>query len=176
MKRSDVERYRRGTAEYVVMHARWAASRGRRPSLSFFLQANPQKALAWAESMAYFPPSGSYLGGGTPEHYVCAECGASGCKLWRPYNSFDIHLLCAVCAGKDQKKGTSTIDERGTILSELGHNQRSDQIGWYIPAVPTEDEGMEAYWGYTSVPNAGCDWWAALPSLPPTPEKEAVAA
>lgn len=174
MNRSAVERHKLGTAEYVVMHARWAATRGRRPSLRFFGQANPRKALAWAETMAYFPPSGIYLDGKIPAHYVCAECGASSCKLWRPYQSFDVNLLCAVCAGKSQNKDTSGIDERGMIPCEL--LGRIDQIGWYIPAVPTEDKGMEAYWGYTSVPDPGCTWWTTLPSLPPTPKEEAVAA
>lgn len=40
--------------------------------------------------------------------------------------------------------------------------ERSDQIGWRVPAVPTESEVMN-FWGYTSVPSAGVDWWRNLP-------------
>ena len=41
---------------------------------------------------------------------------------------------------------------------------RTDQIGWYVPAVPDE-QGMGYYW-YTTVPPEGCEWWDRLPSLP----------
>ena len=43
--------------------------------------------------------------------------------------------------------------------SEYG---RTCQIGWYVPAIPDE-EGL-GYWGYTSVPQEGIDWWQALPT------------
>lgn len=36
-----------------------------------------------------------------------------------------------------------------------------DQIGWRIPAVPTADG--QTFWGYSSVPEAGCRWWYGLP-------------
>ena len=39
--------------------------------------------------------------------------------------------------------------------------RQTDQIGWRVPAVPTEEN--DTYWGYTSVPQPGCDWWANLP-------------
>jgi hypothetical protein len=35
--------------------------------------------------------------------------------------------------------------------------------GWMVPAVPTEEN--DAYWGYSSIPQAGCEWWYHLPSL-----------
>jgi hypothetical protein len=41
--------------------------------------------------------------------------------------------------------------------------EKTDQIGWRVPAVPTEDG--DTFWGYTSVPQTGCDWWASLPFL-----------
>ena len=41
--------------------------------------------------------------------------------------------------------------------------ERSDQIGWRIPAIPTKEN--DTYWGYTSVPQEGCDWWYRLPTL-----------
>jgi hypothetical protein len=54
------------------------------------------------------------------------------------------------------------------IIGEDGRHEDefngSDQIGWLVPAVPTE-EG-DTYWGYTSVPSAGCVWWFLLPLKP----------
>jgi hypothetical protein len=47
---------------------------------------------------------------------------------------------------------------------EWKSQERSDQIGWYVPAIP-DMEGV-GYWGYTSVPQAGIDWWRKLPTLP----------
>lgn len=43
------------------------------------------------------------------------------------------------------------------------HRERTDQIGWRVPAVPTEDG---TYWGYSSVPTPGVNWWKKLPSFP----------
>lgn len=92
-----------------------------------------------------------YTEGKCPERYVCTKCGASECKLWRQYQTLREHieLLCISCAEKDQKKKCE-LEEGG-----------SDAIGWLVPAVPTEDG--ETYWGYTSVPISGCDWWDSLP-------------
>jgi len=50
------------------------------------------------------------------------------------------------------------------VIETRTERERTDQIGWRVPAVPTEDGGT--FWGYTSVPQAGCDWWASLPTLP----------
>jgi hypothetical protein len=104
-----------------------------------------------------------YVDGVVPEGYRCTACGASGSKLWRDYNTCaDVtDLLCAVCAGKRYDVDVSKIDHRGTIRGRRG---RTDQIGRLVPAVPTEDG--ETFWGYTSVPEEGCRWWADLPSHP----------
>lgn len=97
----------------------------------------------------------------TPRRYRCGTCGAKGCKLWREYNTMACYteLVCCDCAGKSQKKDVSTIDAGGYRETEYG---RTDQIGMRIPAVPTE-EG-DTFWGYTSVPDAGCTWWRSLPT------------
>lgn len=78
--------------------------------------------------------------------YVCQACGASGVKLWRYYQTFleNQRLLCRRCAEADQ-------------ANEL----EGDQIGWMVPAVPTEDG--TTFWGYTSVPKDRVEWWKALP-------------
>lgn len=98
-----------------------------------------------------------------PQSYKCGKCGATGCKLWREYQTFLSHqnLLCARCAAKSQKKDISGIDAQGKRTTEWGE---TDQIGWYVPAIPTEEN--DTFWGYTSVPKAGCDWWDNLPTLP----------
>ncbi len=98
-----------------------------------------------------------------PSNYCCHKCYAQGVKLWREYQTFlnNQTLLCAKCAGKEQKKDTSTIDEEGLYQSEFG---RTDQIGWRIPAVPTKEN--DTYWGYTSVPEEGVQWWKRLKTLP----------
>lgn len=95
----------------------------------------------------------------TPPDYKCGNCDATGIKLWREYQTFQPELRCAVCAAQDQHKDISDIDSEGMHSSDLG---RTDQIGWYVPAVP--DEEGAGYWGYTSVPEAGVDWWKRLPT------------
>jgi hypothetical protein len=163
MKKADLGKYPLGTFEYVVMHARWRSSRGKRPSATLPWKRDPRKALAWSKRFAYFPLEGGlYLGGEIPEWYRCERCGATNCKLWREYQTCSPTLLCATCAAKDQGKDISDIDAKGKYSSDPG--DRTDQIGWYVPAIPVED--AKAYWGYTSVPFFGCKWWEKLATLP----------
>lgn len=83
----------------------------------------------------------------TPDSYKCSTCGKSGVKLWREYMTFGpILLWCLDCVEKDQKR-------------KLDHSHPHD-IGWRVAAVPDE-EGV-GYWGYTSVPQAGVEWWDSL--------------
>lgn len=89
--------------------------------------------------------------------YRCANCGTSGVKLWREYQTFTPQLLCAKCASQDQDKDISTLALDGMRLSEMG--TWTDTIGWYVPAVPSPN----GYWGYTSVPDEGVEWWKRLP-------------
>lgn len=96
-----------------------------------------------------------------PRGYRCTVCDVHGCKLWRQYQTMAcyIELVCCDCAAADQDKDIADIDESGKYSSDYG---RGDQIGSMIPAVPTQDG--ETYWGYTSVPPDGCDWWNKLPT------------
>jgi hypothetical protein len=105
-----------------------------------------------------------YSLGIVPGGYQCGTCKKRGCKLWREYNTFLNHqaLYCCDYAGKNQKKDISQIDERGKIPDPDLGGYGSDQIGWLVPAVPTQDG--TTYWGYTSVPQDGCDWWYGLPT------------
>jgi len=86
----------------------------------------------------------------TPTNYICKECGKTGVRLYREYQTFLEHitLRCFACALKNQNaKGSET---------ESKHS-----IGWLVAAVPTEDN--LTYWGYTSVPQSGIEWWERLP-------------
>jgi hypothetical protein len=98
-----------------------------------------------------------------PTSYRCGECGASGCKLWREYQTFLVHLslYCARCAAKAQKKDISDMDQEGSYTDPDGF--RCDQIGWLVPAVPTQEN--DTFWGYTSVPQPGVMWWRGLPTF-----------
>lgn len=100
----------------------------------------------------------------TPPGYKCSKCGATGCKLWREYQTLIFYqsLVCARCAAKEQDKDISTIDSDG--LREESDGGRTDQIGSRFPAVPTI-EGYN-FWGYFEVPVEGCKWWAKLPTFP----------
>lgn len=102
-----------------------------------------------------------YLSDAVPSDYKCGNCGITGIKLWREYQTSHPELRCAKCAGEVGKKSIEGIDADGTLPSEFG--VRTDSIGWYVPAVPTED-GI-GWWGYTSVPDAGVNWWRRLPTL-----------
>lgn len=101
-----------------------------------------------------------YTNGQTPQGYSCSECGAVGCKLWRQYQTLadHINLLCVDCAMEDQGVDYE-VDEEGYHHEDIC--RRCLPIEWLVPAVPTEDN--ETFWGYTSVPSDGVDWWKRLP-------------
>ncbi len=94
--------------------------------------------------------------------YVCHGCGASKCKLWREYLTFADRtaLLCCDCAAKRGGLDMSGIDDSGYWNGEFGE---TDQIGRFVPAVPTDDD---TFWGYTSVPVDAAAWWRRLPTRP----------
>lgn len=95
-----------------------------------------------------------------PDDYKCSNCDATGIKLWRMYQSFPRRLLCASCTAEGQNENIDDIDAEGYRSSKFGG--RTDQIGCFVPAIP--DEEGSGWWGYTSVPPAGVDWWRNLPT------------
>lgn len=97
---------------------------------------------------------------GVPDNYKCSECGKKGCKLWRQYNTFldCINLLCANCAMVNQDRNCK-IDDDGYFIDSFG--MYSCVINSLVPAIPTEDNST--FWGYTSVPEDGVNWWKNLP-------------
>lgn len=93
----------------------------------------------------------------------CDDCGATGCKLWRESHCYSgkIPVLCASCVMRKDGK-TRTLDADGKWYDE--ECGKCDQIGWFVPAVP-DVEGV-GFWGYTSVPADGVEWWRTLPTYP----------
>lgn len=49
MKKRQLDEYTQGTAAYVVAHAKWQKSRGRRPSMCYRGVRNPEVALLVAQ-------------------------------------------------------------------------------------------------------------------------------
>ena len=99
-----------------------------------------------------------------PNRYECKTCGSRGVKLWREYQTFQNHqtLLCRSCSEIEQAPkngGRPSWEEYG-----------GDQIGWRVPAVPDKlPTGIHwklprgyTFWGYTSVPADGVEWWKRL--------------
>jgi hypothetical protein len=86
----------------------------------------------------------------TQDWYKCSDCGAAGVKLWRQTCVMlsEIEIKCKECTEADQNKNLEPP---------------SDQIGWCVPAVPDSFEVGATYWGYTSVPQDGVNWWKSLP-------------
>ena len=101
-----------------------------------------------------------YASGRGPAAYRCGKCGRDQVKLWRDYQTFlnSQFLTCGECT-KRQAGKSGVIDAKG-MLDDRGYGP-SDSIGGKVPAVPTEDGST--YWGYTSVPHDGVEWWRALP-------------
>ena len=163
VKTSDVHNHKYGTPEYVVLHGKWRQSRGKEPSATLCFEKNPRRALEIAMKYVYFPigKGGQYLGGIAPLNYVCCRCNVHGVKLWRRYQTCKSELLCAQCAATDQCEDISGLRSDGKRPSEL--SGFTDQIGWFVPAVPCED--IDGWWGYTSVPGPGVDWWRNLPNF-----------
>ena len=91
-----------------------------------------------------------YESGLCPDGYTC-QCGKSGVRLYREYQTFLNHitLLCRSCSLIEQNK-------------EQPDQQLESSIGWRVAAVPTEDG--ETFWGYSSIPDNGCRWWYRLPA------------
>ena len=110
----------------------------------------------------------TYASGETPETYKCQVCGATHVKLWRRYQTFvaDNTLVCASCLSRMQKKDGFVPIFRDTKYggrwTKPAGLQESDSIDNFVPAVPTEEN--DTFWGYTSVPQAGCQWWNKLPN------------
>lgn len=91
-----------------------------------------------------------------PENYACGICKKTGVKLWRKYASSDDSLICLSCI---EKKLNLSLNAGADGMFETKYG-RTDQVDMHIPAVPTPDN--RSYWGYTSVPDEGVNWWKLL--------------
>ncbi len=97
----------------------------------------------------------------TPSSYVCGNCERSGVKLWRntyAMSTEDVTLSCAECAGAEYDVDVSKMTNSGLLESEYG---LTTNIGWRVAAVPTPEN--HGFWGATSTPVAGKNWWYFLP-------------
>lgn len=108
-----------------------------------------------------------YKNGVVPSSYRCGVCGATGRKLWRDYNTMLTQqtLRCGRCACKEEEKDFKQLTSEGKIPWTNRHGEflaMTDQIGSLCPAVPREEN--DNYWGYTSVPEPGVQWWIKLPA------------
>ena len=109
-----------------------------------------------------------YAAGEVPETYKCQLCGATHVKLWRKYQMFveDNTLVCAPCLSRLKTTVGFVPKFRdtkyGSRWTKPAGGQESDSIGEFVPAVPTEEN--DTFWGYSSVPKGGCDWWNKLPN------------
>lgn len=124
--------------------------------------------------------------------YDCEARGVKLWRQYQTFADH-VQLLCMDCACKAQKLTRyPTEDGKSLYTGELHHwyrtpdmppdhwwgydpekpptepsmefrteRKRHDSIGWLVPAIPTEDG--DTFWGYTSVPQAGCAWWHRLP-------------
>lgn len=102
----------------------------------------------------------NYRQSGVPKEYRCAECGKTGLKLWREYQTSHPQLLCAECAATIEGKDISSLGDDGKISGQYGI--RTYSIGWFVPAIPDE-EGV-GYWGSGAIPPDGLAWWLRLPN------------
>ena len=103
----------------------------------------------------------SYVKNEIPQDYSCSNCGKHGIKLWRQYQTFacNIDLLCCDYDARNQKKKCKFSEDGKHFDKEV--EMSIDQIGWLVPAVSTEEN--DTFWGYTSVPQDGVNWWKSLP-------------
>lgn len=119
----------------------------------------------------------NYASNQIAKDYYCNTCKIKGVKLWREYQTFMNHqvLYCVDCALKNQNVPDGKVREDGKYLCETIKEIKdistgemiknwevwTDQIKWLVPAVPLENE--DTFWGYSSVPQDGVDWWKKLP-------------
>ena len=99
-----------------------------------------------------------------PSWYKCKVCEKNGVKLWRNFSNFlvDTTLLCVNCAiarsGPHNGEDYSTMTEEGKHRGVTG---LTDQLPFGVAAIPTMKG--DTFWGYTSAPDDGVDWWTRLP-------------
>jgi hypothetical protein len=73
-----------------------------------------------------------------------------------------ISLSCARCAALQYEVDISTITDDGLYMRN-DIPWMTDQIGSLVMVVPTECGNT--YWGYTSIPPEGIQWWRNLKTL-----------
>jgi hypothetical protein len=87
--------------------------------------------------------------GKVPKDYKCSCCVIQGLQLMHKYTFCvsNVELLCKHCVAKNTKK---------PLVKVL----RCDQVGSYVPSVPTFDG---TYWSFTGATSSSCLWYRYLP-------------
>jgi hypothetical protein len=107
----------------------------------------------------------NYETGWCSDEYKCIDCGSHGVKLYRISACSCIELRCIDCVGKEAGVDVSDVGQDGMQFSDM-LQQRTDQIGGMLPAIPYESNGRHGkpiWWQYTCVPQEGINWWKKLP-------------
>ncbi|KND51901.1 MAG: hypothetical protein ABA06_01415 [Parcubacteria bacterium C7867-001] len=111
--------------------------------------------------------------GTTPDDYRCCACGVFACKLWRDSTSkLQPSILCCYCAGLEAEVSVDDINHEGMRASTTRNGLLTNQIGWYIPAVPVPDgsgyydDTSSLHVGCSPVPKLALDWWKSLRTHP----------
>lgn len=77
----------------------------------------------------------------------CSGCGIKGVKMWLKEERIT-KLLCYICVEIETGKRVNLT--------------RSDKVGFYSPAIPTNN-GKNMYWRYNGTPRKAEKWWKLLP-------------
>lgn len=98
-----------------------------------------------------------------PDDYRCSHCGVHGVKLWRPAGDSS-EKWCATC-GTAQAGLPDNIDQFGRREGEYGWSDQIYSSNQGLNLVPCiVDPLLGGFWGYTSVPQPGVNWWHNLPT------------
>ena len=92
-----------------------------------------------------------------PVDYRCDDCLKHGVRLWRQLamKTSDTPLLCSFCAEERERSW------REENWKSLFNRTFGTSIGNFVPAIPIE--GQNSFWGNTSIPEKGFNWWKNLP-------------
>jgi hypothetical protein len=104
------------------------------------------------------------------EIYACHRCGVVDIKLWREYQTFSVRLTCVDCLAAllveeadERAFHPEDVAEDGTLASAVT-GERTDQIGWWVPAVLDSEMLPElVFWGYSSARLSDYERWQELP-------------
>ncbi|MCA9358044.1 hypothetical protein KC902_02160 [Candidatus Kaiserbacteria bacterium] len=157
--------FKRGSAEHTYLDYLERVARGEKGAIITFKDRSGAEAMRLALAFAYFPIGHSYLENGAPNDYRCAHCeaGHPPKKLWRRINKIPLVFACATHAALFEGRTLEDFDQSGehTLTEGRFAGMRTSMIGYYVPAIPTEDGN---YWPHNHTPDSALLWWQNLPN------------